>query len=406
MASRMLNVNSKANSPDQLRLIPNLENRTLCIVFANFGPYHIARVQSAQKVCQSAGINVVGVELAGSIIEYAWQPNRDNLDFELVTICPNYIYEKLPHAILISRLVKNFRDINPDFLALCGYSEIGMIAALVWAKIFGKKVILLSESKEDDASRSRYKELLKKLIVSFYDAAIVGGQPHQRYLEKLGMPKNSIFFGYDVVNNDDFAPDQICHLPAPIKSPFFLAINRFIPKKNLIFLLSAYAQYLQQVDLTLAWHLVLCGDGEMRSQIEQKIQELEIQDWVHLTGFLQQPELLPYFAHAKCFVHASTTEQWGLVVNEAMAAGLPVLVSNRCGCYEDLVVEGVNGYGFDPYQVSSLVERMIVLTKESNLEKLGFASIQHINTSFSTQKFGESVLGSIKYCFKINTDYL
>ena len=69
--------------------------------------------------------------------------------------------------------------------------------------------------------------------------------------------------------------------------------------------------------------------------------------------------LLPYFAHASCFVHASIQEQWGLVVNEAMAAGLPVMVSNRCGCFDELVVEGKTGFGFDPSKVSELANLML-----------------------------------------------
>ncbi|MDX2256929.1 MAG: glycosyltransferase family 4 protein [Pseudanabaenaceae cyanobacterium bins.39] len=272
-----------------------------------------------------------------------------------------------------------------------------MLVALFWSKSRGKKAVLMSESKQDDAPRSRYKELFKKFIVSFYDAAIVGGQPHQRYLESLDMPKDSIFFGYDVVNNNDFDRDKIRHLPRPIKFPFFLAINRFIPKKNLIFLLSAYAQYLQQVNQTSAWHLVLCGDGEMRSQIEQKIFELGIQDQVHLTGFLQQAELLPYFAHAKCFVHTSTTEQWGLVVNEAMAAGLPVLVSNRCGCYEDLLIEGINGFGFDPEDLAELTNLMLKMSAEYiDLEEMGNAALMHIQ-NFSPNYFAQGVQDAIAF---------
>jgi glycosyltransferase involved in cell wall biosynthesis len=59
------------------------------------------------------------------------------------------------------------------------------------------------------------------------------------------------------------------------------------------------------------------------------------------------------------FVHASTTEQWGLVVNEAMATGLPVIVSNRCGCVPDLVAEGKNGFTFDPGSEKSLTKSML-----------------------------------------------
>jgi 1,2-diacylglycerol 3-alpha-glucosyltransferase len=380
--------------------LKNLENLVVAVFFANFGPYHIARVRAAKSMCQHLNINLFGVEIARLTIQYPWQVSLNNLNFELTTIFSNQKYEELANHILAPKLIKFLNYINPDVLVLSGYSEFAMIIALIWSKIYHKKVILLSESKEDDISRSFYKELIKKLIIRFYDAAIVGGKPHQRYLEKLGMSSNSIFFGYDVVNNNDFAHEQISHLSLLIKHPFFLAINRFVPKKNLLFLLSAYAKYLQKVNQVSAWHLVLCGDGEMRSQIEQKIHELGIQDHVILTGFLQQAELLPYFAHAKCFVHTSTTEQWGLVVNEAMAASLPVLVSNRCGCYEDLLIEGINGFGFDPDNELELTNLMLKMSSgEIDLAKMGNASLTHIQ-KFSPEYFAQGLKDAI--AFSIN----
>jgi glycosyltransferase involved in cell wall biosynthesis len=77
-----------------------------------------------------------------------------------------------------------------------------------------------------------------------------------------------------------------------------------------------------------------------------------------MPGFKQYEELPHYYAHAGAFIHASTTEQWGLVVNEAMASGLPVLVSNRCGCAADLVKEGENGWTFDPRNEEQMADGM------------------------------------------------
>ena len=88
---------------------------------------------------------------------------------------------------------------------------------------------------------------------------------------------------------------------------------------------------------------------------------------VILAGFKQYDELPAYYGLASAFVHASTTEQWGLVVNEAMASGLPVLVSDRCGCAPDLVEDGVNGFTFDPYDVEALaglMQRVAAMTDE------------------------------------------
>ena len=163
--------------------------------------------------------------------------------------------------------------------------------------------------------------------------------------------------------------------------------------------MTTYAAYCQKVG-DRAWDLVLCGDGELRPQIEAKIAQLNLQHKVHLPGFLQQEQLLPYFAHASCFIHASTTEQWGLVVNEAMAAGLPVIISNRCGCFEDLVIEGVNGFGFDPHNSQQLTNLMSHISSESvDRQKMGQAALEHIQ-NFSPEYFAQGLTQAVKYAIK------
>jgi len=102
----------------------------------------------------------------------------------------------------------------------------------------------------------------------------------------------------------------------------------------------------------------LLGDGPLKAELCRLIAELGLQQSILLPGFKQYDELPAFYALAKVFIHASTVEQWGLVVNEAMASGLPVLVSNRCGCARDLVQDGVNGFTFDPYEPSQMAEMM------------------------------------------------
>src|SRR5439155_16698329 len=106
------------------------------------------------------------------------------------------------------------------------------------------------------------------------------------------------------------------------------------------------------------WDLVLLGDGPLRPEVDRLIGELGLTGAVHLPGFQQYPDLPTYYGLAGAFVHASTSEPWGLVVNEAMAAGLPVLVSDRCGCAPDLVADGVNGFTFAPQDHARLAGLM------------------------------------------------
>jgi glycosyltransferase involved in cell wall biosynthesis len=159
---------------------------------------------------------------------------------------------------------------------------------------------------------------------------------------------------------------------------YFLASNRFITKKNLPGLLHGFAGYRKVAGLD-PWDLVLLGDGPLRSEVERLIEELGLCGAVHLRGFKQYADLPTYYGLAQAFVHASTSEQWGLVVNEAMAAGLPVLVSDRCGCAPDLVADGRNGFTFPPRDHSQLAGLMVQLAAEPDRRiEMGLASQAHI----------------------------
>ena len=90
-------------------------------------------------------------------------------------------------------------------------------------------------------------------------------------------------------------------------------------------------------------------------------------------------------------------EQWGLVVNEAMAAGLPVLVSERCGCFADLVIKGVNGFGFDPYNSEQLTKLMLKISSDDcDREKMGQASLKHIE-KYSPDYFAQGFVKAVEY---------
>ena len=202
------------------------------------------------------------------------------------------------------------------------------------------------------------------------------------------MAKERVFLGYDAVDNAYFANgaeaarQNALELRSEFSLPqnYFLASARFIPKKNLSRLIAAYAAY-RAVANRESWDLVLLGDGELRESIVTQIKSLGLQGCVHLPGFVQYPDLPKYYGLAGAFIHASTTEQWGLVVNEAMASGLPVLVSERCGCAYDLVKNGVNGWTFHPEDVAGITQNLMKLASLSagERQRMGHASQEMIS---------------------------
>jgi 1,2-diacylglycerol 3-alpha-glucosyltransferase len=358
------------------------------------GPYIVARyAEFAQRLASVTSLTVIEFGLTSTT--YQWEPLNISVPYQRAVLS-NQPAEMQPIHALVKHLWSNLVRLDPQVLVIAGYAQPAMLAALLWARLHHIPAILLSETTETDFTRTVWREQIKQRIISQYQAALVGGQPQKRYLIKLGVPEKSIFYGYDIVGNDVFHPDRIQHLPSPHDRPYFLAINRFVTKKNLPVLINAYATY-RQLAGDRAWDLVLCGDGQLRTQLEQQILDLNLTAHVHLPGFLQQDQLLPYFAHAQCFIHTSTHEQWGLVVNEAMAAGLPVLVSDRCGCVEDLLLEGTNGFSFDPYKPEELTRLMLRMSSsEIDRAAMGQAALQHIQ-QFSPSYFADGLMQAIAY---------
>jgi glycosyltransferase involved in cell wall biosynthesis len=132
-----------------------------------------------------------------------------------------------------------------------------------------------------------------------------------------------------------------------------------VPKKNFVRLLEGYARYATNKGAT--HDLLILGDGPDRPKLEALVDCWGIRSRVHMPGF-QGYDLLPiFYGLASFFIHVSTVEQWGLVVNEAMAAGLPVIVSRNCGSADELVIDGVNGYKINPLDLNMITNKIETL---------------------------------------------
>jgi 1,2-diacylglycerol 3-alpha-glucosyltransferase len=367
----------------------------LAIIFDNFGPYHLARVNALSSKC-----DVHAIELFETSTDYAWKTVKTS-DFKLQTVYSMGV----PNEATYSELCDMLDAIKPQIVFVPGWSSGGALASLLWALSAGVPAIVMSESQENDAPRFWSVELIKRWILSQFSGAIVGGSPHREYAEKLGMEPERIFDGYDTVDNSYFryGAEEARRKSETIRSelglprPFFLASARFVEKKNLPMLLRAYSGYrkrfLEHSSEGSVWDLVLLGDGLGRAELQDILKRESLEKFVHLAGFRQYQELPNFFGLAECFVHCSKIEQWGLVVNEAMASGLPVLVSRNCGCARDLVEEEVNGFTFDPTNRVELENALIKMTSIAPVDraKMGAASSSVIS-KWDPERFANSVM--------------
>lgn len=368
--------------------------KRIAILFHRLGPYHHARLLASAAFC-----DLVAIEYSRVDRTYAWATEPGNRSYPIKTLFEDRDVVDASIADTQRRMVEALDAVAPDVVAIPGWSDPAALAALQWCCQTGTPAVLMSASTVHDEPRRWWREAVKGCVVRMASTALVGGAPHREYIARLGMPTERVFVGYDVVDNAHFsagaaaarvhATTERARLGLP--STFFLASNRFIEKKNLPNLLTAYDRYRRRVGSN-AWHLVMLGDGPLRAMVEGIVQERDLSDWVLLPGFQQYGVLPAYYGLAGAFVHASTSEQWGLVVNEAMAAGLPVLVSNRCGCAPDLVADGENGYSFDPRDVSVLSDLMHTVASDAcDREAMGRRS-REIIANWSPETFAKGLM--------------
>ncbi len=366
----------------------------IAVVFHYIGPYHHARLNAA-----ASRLSVTGFEWLAKAHD-AWGKAGSDARYHKVSLFPEAAHNNLGSSQLRRAFWSALEQANPDVVAVNGWNDFGSLVAADCCVRRGIPMVVMSESARQDEPRTWWKEMIKRRVVGVYSAALVGGQRHVEYLVELGMPRDRIFTGYDVVDNAYFRrrAEEVRSQKSDVRKQYglsenyFLASARFIEKKNLPTLIRAYAAYRQKSEASgnPPWDVVLLGDGPLREALNSQLSTLNLHAHVHLPGFKPYDELPVYYALAKAFVHASTTEQWGLVVNEAVASGLPVIVSERCGCVPELV-RG-NGFTFDPIDERELPSRLLQIASLSDDERrsLGNASYR-IAENFAPEHFGEGL---------------
>lgn len=376
------------------------------VIFGALSPYHLARIAAAHRKATFPW-RITTIERVGYQSEYPLFGGVSRADV-VIKQAYNKDQPYLTNKDSKLKLRELLTGLCPDCVVF-GLSSPVYYSVLHWCITQKVPAVLFSDSTASDFKRSGWKERVKARLLRLFSAGFVAGTLHADYLQSLGMAKNKIFLGYDVVDNSFFRQGALkarenegnwrekFNLP----KQYFLTSARFIQSdsgiarvKNLHGLIEAYSLYLQKSSET-CWSLVILGDGELRPELEKQIKDLGLVGKVLLPGFKQYEELPVYYGLSNVFILASIKDTWGLVVNEAMACGLPVLVSTRCGCAPDLVDEGRNGFTFNPYNVEELAEQMLKISSNSyDLPKMGDES-REIVSRWSTETFAEGLFQAV-----------
>lgn len=234
-----------------------------------------------------------------------------------------------------------------DLFAHSGWGFSGFVKKFIKANnSVIKKRVLLMDNIDINFSLKRFlgKLIFKYLFKNYYTAVIVPGILSYNYALSLGFPFTKIYIGYYGASNQIFNSEEYN------KKNNFLFIGQKIKRKGIRSLLNAYKLYRDDGGL---WGLIVAGHGQLQDDLISNnisgLKELQFQQPIDAALLMKS---------SKCLVMPSYEDHWGTVACEAAACGLPLLLSNQVGASPDILVNGINGYMYDPGDYLKLAELM------------------------------------------------
>jgi glycosyltransferase involved in cell wall biosynthesis len=292
-------------------------------------------------------------------------------------------------SLVVPQVWKELRSGRYDVLWLHGHNYAANLIALLAAKTAGIPVMMRGETHLGLARGSIKSRLRRPVIGALYrscDRFLAIGSANAAFYRAMGVPDRKIFLVPYSVDNDRFVQsakltdEQRAEIrrryKVPVKQPAVLYAAKFTRRKRPGDLLEAVRRLKQDTDRPFT--VVMVGSGELERELRTFCAQHAL-DNVVFTGFVNQAELPAVYGASDVFVLPSEHESWGLAVNEAMCAGLPVVVSREVGCTPDLVKDGINGYMPAAGDVDSLARALRRLIEDEDLRRRqGQASLTRI----------------------------
>jgi glycosyltransferase involved in cell wall biosynthesis len=330
-----------------------------------------------------------------------WRVYRDEIEFSY-EVLPSWRRRVCGYHLLINRgVAAALHRIQPNIILCGGYNYVASWQAAYWARARQIPLLLWTESTASDTrNRHRTIEFLKTRFLRQCDAFVVPGSASSNYLRELGISGDRIFTAPNAVDNErflrlaEFAREQEKKLRSQLSLParYFLYSGRIVREKGVFDVLEAYAAMPPKVRANIS--LLFAGDGPGRAELMQRASRIK-PGTIQFPGFLQRDDLAQFYTLGDALVFPTHSDPWGLVVNEAMLCGLPVIVSAVAGCAPDLVQDKWNGFVVPPRDVGPLADAMTCIASDSALRsEMGNRSRERIER-YSPAAWSEGMVNMV-----------
>ena len=345
-------------------------NRRLVVLTEIIAPY---RIPVFNALAEREGIDLRVIFLAETDpTQRQWRVHKEDIRFDY-EVLRSFRRRIRGHNFLLNWGTERALDrAAPDAILCGGYNYFASWTALRWAERNRVPFYLWVEStRKNFRSGDRWTESLKVKFLRRCQGFVVPGQAAREYLDSYGVPQSRMFAAPNAVDNQFFEQQSFLvrqradlhrrELGLPRR--FFLFVGRLMKEKGIFDLLEAYCMLPPELKRQIG--LVFVGDGPARPELCRRVRDES--GLILLAGFAQRERLAAYYALAESLVFPTHADAWGLVVNEAMACGLPVICSDAAGCAKDLVRGCGNGLIVPANDVAQLSAAMAEVAVDDEL---------------------------------------
>jgi glycosyltransferase involved in cell wall biosynthesis len=307
------------------------------------------------------------------------------------------------NGISCSNIKQVLKDLKPDVVILTGWQSRVLLQALFAARKLKIKIVMRGESNAM-YKRALYKRILHRMLLSRVDAFLAIGSANRKFYLDNGVENANIFSAPYFVENDRFyeissisnqeESELRTQFGIPESSYCFVYSGKLIEKKNVQELLNSFLiLYKKHRNI----HLLIIGDGELKPALNDFVREHQLP--ITFAGFVNQSAIPKLYSIGDCFLLASNYgETWGLVVNEAMACGLPAIVSDRVGCGPDIIIPGKTGYIYPFGDTERLVSYMrSMIENRENSKEMGANAQKNVLETFNVENTLSATLKVLDY---------
>ena len=319
------------------------------------------RIAAFNALAADPDLDVEYIYLAESDPSRAWDTHQEEMRFRHRSLRERWQLRRgQSYVHLTSGLRGALHELRPDVLVVGGWDQAAYLQAYGLRPFLNTKFLWWVESNQRDRRPERAAlRFAKQRLLSSVDGVVVPGSASRDYVIALGAPTDRIWVAPNAVDNERYRRGTVDRSgrSGPVQVLF---AGRLESAKGVLTLLDAWSLIGRGRELTIV------GDGALRERMAERVR-CSVMAPVRMLGHLERDDLVGRYAEADLFAFPSVSDPWGLVLNEAMAAGLPVVATSAPGAVDDLVHQGRNGLIVEPLDAAALADAIVTLSDDPEL---------------------------------------